>query len=384
MSLGIYLTLLIGKNEPEPAPPLLINALQSVNVTTSDNSQNGFQITFSAGRNNAADIEDYPLLNSSLVKPFNRVRILVSFGTEPKVLIDGIITHQQLNPSKEPGKSTLTLTGKDLSIMMDLEEEIKVFEDQSDTAIVEKIIKTYSKYGLVPKIITPDNMETPEKNNTIPSQHTTDLKYIQSLAKKHKFVFYIENTDDSQKNIAYWGPTIERAGTPQKALTFNMGEYTNVNTINCTLDALQQSTLTGSIQDTDKGDTTNLPSGLPNSSPKLALYSIADLFPDIKISRKSRESGISKAEATAMAQTEANNASSNAVTVTGEIDTIHYKEVLKARHLVALRGVGHTYNGLYYVKQVTHTITKGAYKQNFTLTREGLGSTIDKVQPHEQ
>jgi hypothetical protein len=38
--------------------------------------------------------------------------------------------------------------------------------------------------------------------------------------------------------------------------------------------------------------------------------------------------------------------------------------------------VGFNYDGLYYVKSVTHKINMGDYKQSFTITREGLGSTV--------
>ena len=67
------------------------------------------------------------------------------------------------------------------------------------------------------------------------------------------------------------------------------------------------------------------------------------------------------------------------VTVTGELDTLRYGGLLQLRGLVGLRGVGHSYDGFYYVKNVTHKISKGEYKQNFTITREGLGTTTQTV-----
>jgi hypothetical protein len=377
MSLGIYLTLLVGKTVPEPAPSLLVDALQNVEVNISDEGRDGFQIVFSVGRSGLADASEYPLLSSPLIKPFNRVIIMVSFGVVSKVLIDGIITHHQLNPSNEPGKSTLTITGEDLSVMMDMEEKTETFPNQSDAAIVSKIIATYAKYDLVPKVITPDSMETPIENNIVSSQQTTDLKYLHELAKKYSHVFYVEPTDAPKVNTAYWGPP-DREGKPQKALSFNMGEFTNVNFINFQMNALQQSSLSGSIQDTEQGDKFDIPSELPSSSPKLAARPVADFNSDNKIKKQPRESGVSQTDALIMAQTETSN-SADAVTATGEIDSTRYNDVLKARHTVALRGVGQSYNGLYYVKQVKHIITKGTYKQTFTLTREGLGSTITKV-----
>ena len=36
--------------------------------------------------------------------------------------LDGVVTRQEITPSNEPGDSTLTLTGEDLSVLMDLVE----------------------------------------------------------------------------------------------------------------------------------------------------------------------------------------------------------------------------------------------------------------------
>ena len=55
--------------------------------------------------------------------------------------------------------------------------------------------------------------------------------------------------------------------------------------------------------------------------------------------------------------------------------------VLNARSLVGVRGAGHAFDGLYYVKSVTHKIKRGEYKQSFTLTRNGLVSTVPTVNP---
>jgi hypothetical protein len=68
------------------------------------------------------------------------------------------------------------------------------------------------------------------------------------------------------------------------------------------------------------------------------------------------------------------NSSSDAVTAEGELDMLRYGDVLRPRRLVGVRGAGYMYDGLYYVKRVTHSIKKSQYTQNFTLKREGLGS----------
>ena len=69
----------------------------------------------------------------------------------------------------------------------------------------------------------------------------------------------------------------------------------------------------------------------------------------------------------------------DAVTATGSLDTLIYGNVLQARGLVGVRGAGNPFDGLYYVSSVTHNIKRGEYKQNFTLSRNGLISTLPSV-----
>jgi hypothetical protein len=45
-----------------------------------------------------------------------------------------------------------------------------------------------------------------------------------------------------------------------------------------------------------------------------------------------------------------------------------------------VRGAGDYYDGLYNVKSVTHTLKRGEYKQNFTLVRGGVKSSVSTVE----
>ena len=63
----------------------------------------------------------------------------------------------------------------------------------------------------------------------------------------------------------------------------------------------------------------------------------------------------------------------NAVTGTGDLDAVRYGRALRSRRLVDVRGAGSSYNGTYYVREVTHSIRRGEYRQSFTLTRDGRG-----------
>ena len=70
---------------------------------------------------------------------------------------------------------------------------------------------------------------------------------------------------------------------------------------------------------------------------------------------------------------------SDCVFGTGTLDVAKYGRVLKSRQLVGVRGVGLPYDGLYFVRNVTHDIQRGAYKQTFSLARNGLFPTLPVV-----
>ncbi len=142
-AIGINLTLKIGAQKPKPAPQLLMEALQSVEVSHNDEGRSGFQLVFQVGRAGRPDLRDYQLLKNPLLAPFNRVILIITNSTTAQVLMDGVITNQQLSPSLEPGQSTFTITGEDVSLMMDLEEKSVEHPQQNPQTIVAYLIANY-------------------------------------------------------------------------------------------------------------------------------------------------------------------------------------------------------------------------------------------------
>ena len=72
-------------------------------------------------------------------------------------------------------------------------------------------------------------------------------------------------------------------------------------------------------------------------------------------------------------------ATADVISAQGELDVLRYGHIFKARQLAAVRGAGNYYDGKYYVKSVTHNIKRGEYKQSFTLSRGGVGSSVSTV-----
>jgi hypothetical protein len=397
MLLGINLALLIGPAVPIPAPPPLAEALTSVEVTHNDEGRSGFQLTFQVGRSGPSDLVDYPLLLNPLLRPFNRVILMATFNAIPRVLFDGFITRQQLSPSNEPGASTLTLTGEDVSVMMDMVEKKLPYPAQDESTITRLILLQYMPLLLMPPIVFPPfSLDVPPPTERIPNQSgKTDLGYINELAGRYGYVFYVTPGPLLGQNVAYWGPPL-RVGFPQPALSVNMGPGSNVEQISFQYDALAPTIVTDVVQINQNNVNLPLPviAFASTRLPPLAAMP-APLFnlPNVRIStlgiqdppegssEPSNRAGMSYLQAFALAQSKVNASVDKVVTATGELDAMRYGEILTPRGLVGLRGVGFSYDGMYYVKSVTHSISKGQYKQRFTLTREGLGSITPVVRP---
>ncbi|MCC6444414.1 MAG: hypothetical protein IT210_13295 [Armatimonadetes bacterium] len=376
--LGIHLTLFIGPTVALPAPPLLMEALDSVEVSHSDEERSGFQIVFHVGRTGPFDLLDYPLVGNPLLKPFNRVILLATFNATPRVLMDGIITHHQLSPGQEPGTSTFTVMGEDISVMMDMAREPVEHPAQDETIIANKILLNYPEFGILPMVIPPPVIDPPIPIERTPVQCGSDLEYLNKMAGRYGYTFYIAPGPVPFVNIGYWGPP-KRTDIPQSALSVNIGPESNVASIQFQNNALAPTTVSGPVQDRLTNQNVPVQTFASLRPPLSSQPAWLANQPNVRRTHF-QGSGLNTMQAFARAQG-IMDASNDAVTADGELDSLRYGNLLQARGLVGLRGAGYSYDGLYYVKRVTHSIRRGEYKQRFTLKRDGIGSTTPLVMP---
>lgn len=367
---------------PLPAMPPIGEALESVEVSHSDEGRSGFQITFKAERRGPLGLLDYPLNKVPQLRMFNRVVLLVTFQSPlPKVLVDGIITNIQLTPGSGDQVDHITITGEDVSVVMDQKEVTMEHPGQSELVIANKLIATYAPYGLVPSVTPPPVIDVPPPTERIPVQRGTDLQYLQDMAARYGYVFYIKAGPVPGTNTAYWGPP-KRVGLPQSALSVDMGPSTNVESIRFSNDGLAPALVDARLQDSKTNAKMPLMTFAAKRMPPLAREpSLVTNLAKARRKLAGNTSGLSYAQAVGRAQGLTDASVDSVVTAQGELDSIKYGHVLEARGTVGVRGVGDTYSGLYYVKQVKHNITRGSYKQSFTLTREGTGSITPVVRP---
>jgi hypothetical protein len=373
MLAGIHLTLLIGPGVPIRAPAPVIDALEAVEVTSSTQAS-GFQLTFKVGKTSPLQTT---LLPTGYFDPIvTRVIIIVTVNGTPAVLMDGVVVHHQLSPSNEVGKSTLTITGEDLGRLMDLVEmPFMRFPAMPVVARVYAILAKYAVLGIAPVAIPPVIPDVSNPLEEIPTQTGTDLSYIRQLAGHAGYVFYVEPGPAAGSSIAYFGPDI-RSPVPQPALNVNMDAHTNVESLSFSLDGTAKKIVVVTILDPA---TKKIPISIP-------VPNINVLRPQLG-ARPTVPSKVEFAEGmAALGPSEAANRAfgmlfdaHDSVTASGSLDVMRYGRALRSRMLVGVRGAGLAYDGLYYVNSVTHQLKQGEYKQNFSLSRDGLVSNTPRV-----
>jgi hypothetical protein len=374
MNQGFYLSLRIGAFSADPVPQAVIEALTEVQVSSTLGSQGGFQAKFTLGKQSLIGAT---LLPSGYFDPRRRVIITVTVNGVSTVLMDGIITKQDVAPSNTPGQSTLTVTGLDLSALMDFIDLTGIpYPAMPLFAIVNLVLAKYAVFGVIPLVIPNVIGLVMNPIERFMKQQGTDYQYVATLARRYGHVFYLDPGPQPGQSIAYWGPDLGSFFPTQPALSVNLDAATNVESLSFSYDGLQAKQYIATILEPNS----KIPIPIPVPNIDILKASLAKHAPTpLKSEVVGELSNKSVAEA-ALLLLGALTKSADAISASGQLDVLRYGHVLKPRAKVAVRGAGAYYDGLYNVASVTHSIKRGEYKQSFSLKRGGVGSSIDRVE----
>lgn len=368
-----YLQLMIGPGVPIPVGRDVVDALVSATVTNNTTGPSVFQLSFAI--NARSPLNTLFLIGSGAQLPIVRVCLVVIVQGMPNVLMDGIVTQVQVQPGSGGQQTTLTVTGEDLSKVMGyLPLDGMPYPAQPPEVRVLSMLAKYAFLGVVPVVIPTIVSDVPDPTREIPRQQGTDLAYIRFLANATGYEFYVDPGPLPLQSIAYWGPTV-RIGVPQPALNTDMGPHTNVESMSFTFDA-EDATLP-IVMIYPQELRTAIPIPIPNVNPlSPPLGAVPPIPKNVEIDRDSARRNPAAAILAALGKA---SRTADAAGVSGSLDVARYGRILKARKLVGVRGAGTAYDGLYFVKSVTHKLKRGEYKQDFSLVRNGLVSTVPRV-----
>lgn len=370
---GVHLTLMIGPAVPIAVSKDVLDALQSVKVTSSATGVSGFELNFRIDVHSA--LQTLFLIGGGVSIPLVRVVVVVTVNGQTEVLVDGVMTDHHVGTDDKDGYTTLAIIGEDLTRVMDWVDFSGLpFPAMPAEAQVALTLLKYAIFGIVPLVIPSILIDIPLPTDRIPRQQGTDLQHIRRLASQVGYVFYLEPGPAPGASVAYWGPQI-KVGAPQPALSVDADAATNVKTLTMSFDNNRKQLPILWIQ--ESFTKLPLPIPIPDVTPLDPPLGLFPPFPK-KIASIAGVAKFSAVRAALIALAKVSQ-TADVVSASGTLDVMRYGQTLKPRRLVGLRGVGPAFDGIYYVDSVTHDIKRGQYEQQFKLTRNGLVSTFATV-----
>ena len=369
---AVQLSLYVGP-VPVPAPREIVDSLVHAKVESgSGETQSGFELSFELPAR--SPLRTLFLVTGGGSLPLIRVVLVVTINGSAQSIIDGVTTNVEAQPG-QGGVSKLVVKGKDLSALMDIIEIPGLpFPAMPPSVRVLLILAKYAVLGVIPMVIPSIADVPPLPLQQIPQQRGSDYAYVKRLATEAGYVFYLEPGPAPGTSKAYWGPEI-RVGEPQPALTANMDAQTNVEQLSFNFDKERKSMPIVFYQ--EPASKVPIPIPIPDVTPLNPPLGLVPPLPP-KIEKLDDTAHMSLPQAL-MAGLAYAGQHSDSVFGSGTLDVAKYGRLLKSRQLVGVRGAGTPFDGLYYVKSVTHEIERGSYKQTFTLARNALISTFPTV-----
>jgi hypothetical protein len=372
MNGGVQLSIYIGP-VPVPAPTEVVQSLVHAKVECgSGETQSGFELTFELPAR--SPLRTLFLLTGGGSLPLMRVVLVVTINGQAQSIVDGVTTNVETQPG-QGGVDKLVVKGKDLSALMDIIELPGLpFPAMPPSLRVLVVLAKYAALGVIPVVIPSIVDFPPLPIQQIPQQRGSDYAYVKRLASDAGYVFYLEPGPAPGTSKAYWGPEI-RVGTPQPALTTNMDALTNVEALSFNFDRERKTIPIVFFQESTSKAPIGVP--IPDVTPLNPPLGLVPPLPP-RIQKLENTAHLQPPQAI-MAGLAYAGQHSDSVFGTGRLDVARYGRLLQSRQLVGVRGAGLAFDGLYFVKSVTHEIERGSYKQSFSLARNGLVSTFPTV-----
>lgn len=348
-----------------PARGDLLTAIQQIEVEDHADMADMLRLRVAIGVRDGCG--GWAVLDDDLFSRLAHIKIVVSVSSGPsEPLIDAYVIETSADFSNQPGRSALNVVAMDPTVLMNLEEKIRPWPDMADSDIATTI---FGEYGFAPQVEGAQPARQEVDSTTI--QRGSDIQFLRQLARRNGYECYVEMNPLTGVVEGHFHPP-RHEQSAQGVLSVNMGEATNVNSFNVRYDMLRPTTaqVTGLDIETQEDQPAQVESmaltGLGRESalggdrPRRVLLSGTGLA----------QAGELQTYAQAVVER-----SAWAIAAEGELNTVAYGGVLRAKRPVEVRGAGRQFSGTYYVERVHHAFTGDGYTQRFTLRRNALGLT---------
>lgn len=372
---GYEISLSTGSDSALPAP--VMRSFKKAVVTQGETSPQSFQIQFSDDYS-LSEFQDIPVVKANELGIGERIKIHARVNATKRTLIYGVITRVTYTPPGKDDGGHYTIEGEDISYFMDLIDVTRTYPFTIDFAMVGVILAPYcATFSMIPDI--KESLSGIVDLLTTPTQNGTDRQIVQQLAAAHNFIFCIRHEGSSSTPKAYWGKR-PYDDAPQAPLVAAYAGGGNIKSLQFSFDGTSSQRHWGIFE--NKETEIIIPFATVTSLSGIDYAARPALTSSAAITAKNKlfcQGGKNIPQSMAQMQNRTDASTEAVVTGQGKLDAFSYGSILVAPGVVELAGAGATYDGMYYVSQVTHHVTRESYEQDFTLSREGIGTTLQSV-----
>lgn len=307
--------------------------------------------------------------NAAYATTWKRMRIEVRNQTSTWVpLIDGPVVSWDSNASGEPGQSMLTIVAHDDTSLLNRNAKNEKFEDQQDEDVIRSLLRNS---GVSFEDVRIDKL--PALPSSRPAKHLkrgTEMAMLRSIAEPYdlhvyvvpgklgKSVACVKRLSTTRGNL----PVLNLAGPDRNVETFqarnDTGNATRYAGMPLDIDTVKASDRLNSkwtAQDQGTGAPVAL-LGKKTAIDDLDMLGYELLPPDVSAFR----------DVSALVE-RWQQRSSYTITATGSVRYGCYNGVLRAYDVVGVSGVPERLCTNFIVREVTHTLSRSEYRQEFTL-----------------
>jgi len=348
-----------------PASQELLQAIQQIEVEDHANMADMLRLRVVIGVKDGC--AGWSFVDDDLFGRLANIKIGVALGSgRSETLINAYVIETNATFANQPGSSILHVVAMEPTVLMNLEEKVKPWPNMADSDVANALF-TAPEYKFTP-IVDTTKWRRQENDQTL-IQRGTDIQFLEQLARRNGYEVYVEtNGLTGVVEGHFHAPRLDLP--PQGVLSVNMRDATNVNSFNARFDMLQPATAQATNLDVESRENQQAQVG---SSRLKALGRETVLMAQRQRRVLPSQTGLTRTgELQAYAQAVADQ-SALAITAEGELNTVAYGGLIRAKRPILVRGAGRQFSGTYYVDRVLHTLTPDSYKQNFTLRRNAVG-----------
>jgi len=286
-----------------------------------------------------------------------RIEIKVQNG-EFLPLIDGLVVAQKFELDSAPDRSRLTLIVQDDSLLLNREEKVTLFENQSPDDIATQLFQDAGLNADVQAVPLAS-----DGSDRYVVQRGSAMQLLKELARRHSMFVYVKpDNSPGQSTGVFKRLALTESSFPALLL---MGKNRNINKFTAQFDALRPTQASAAQVDINSRETlsSTTTQSTQDTQGDIAAHEATEAGTTfLSRIRETREDLDAATEAAA-------NHSSWAYSANAEVRADNYAAVLSPCQMIAVAGAGRQLSGQWLISRVTHIINDEGYRQQMTLRR---------------